>query len=282
MTIDKLLREAVPALKERGFTKLDAEVILGHILGKDRVYLHIHGDLTIGREQEARFHQAVRELAEGRPLHYITGSKEWMGLDFLLDENVLIPREDTRILLEEILKLKGRFQSPVIVEIGTGSGILPVLLKKEWQEAEVHTTEIDERTLAKARANFDLHLVQVESHHCDFLEDIIGMGIRADILFSNPPYISEEEFEELDDSVKREPYGALVGGADGLEYYRRMARECPQVLKDEGMLLVEIGWKQGEAVQRIFEEAGFSHLATVKDDGGRDRVVIMEYGNDEY
>ena len=276
MTIDKLLREALTNIRERGCTRLDAEVILGHILGKDRVYLHVHGDMEVGREQEASFQKAMRELAQGKPLHYITGSKEWMGLDFLLDENVLIPREDTRILLEEILKLKAFFKKPIIIEIGTGSGILPVLLKKEWQEAEVHTTEIDERTLAKARANFDLHQVQVKSHHCDFLEAIISKGIHGDILFSNPPYISEEEYEELEDCVKNEPYGALVGGADGLEYYRRMALECPQVLKDGGTLLVEIGWKQAAAVRGIFEAAGLTHLKTVRDDGDRDRVVIME------
>lgn len=276
MTIDLLLKEAVAGLRVQGGDKLDAEVLLARLLGRERVYLHIHGDEDLEEDVCSRYRSLVSRLAAGEPLHYLIGGKEWMGLEFILDENVLIPREDTRILLERILALKERFTAPVLVEIGTGSGILPVLIRKEWPEAEVHATEIDEKTLAVARENIRRHQADVHTYHCDFLDSIREEGVRADILFSNPPYISEEEYRELDPTVRREPYGALVGGEDGLACYRRLAEEYSDVLKEGGFLLVEIGWKQGAAVRRIFEEAGLQFVATVPDDAGRDRVVIVE------
>ena len=281
MNIESALRLAMTSLKETKFGKLEAEVILANLLDKDRVYLHINAKNELDDRIIEKFERNIDELINNKPLQYITGKQEWMGLDFKVNENVLIPREDTRILLEQILKLKDIIKEPTIIEIGTGSGILPVLIKKNWSNARVIATEISKETLKVARENFLLHSVEVESYNCDFLDDIKSNGIKADIIFSNPPYISEEEYRELEEEVKKEPYGALVGGTDGLEYYRRLAGEYKDVAKDHAYILLELGWSQYEAARQIFEEEGLKFIGIYKDDGNRDRVLVMEHKNND-
>lgn len=281
MNIETALRLAMTRLKETKFSKLEAEVILANLLDKDRVYLHIHNKEELDDRTIEKFERNIEELIDNKPLQYITGEQEWMGLSFKVDEHVLIPREDTRILLEQILKLKEVIKEPTIIEIGTGSGILPVLIKKNWSESWVVATEISKETLKVARENFNSHGVNIESFNCDFLEDIRNNGIKADIIFSNPPYISEEEYRELDEEVKKEPYGALVGGTDGLDYYRRLAREYKDVANYHAYILLELGWSQYEAVRTILEEEGLKFIGIYKDDGNRDRVLVMEHKNNE-
>ncbi len=281
MNIEDVLKKAKSKLKNTQYGKLEAEVILANLLEKDRVYLHINNKKELDSVFIDIFLKNIDELINNKPLHYIIGKKEWMGLSFKVDENVLIPREDTRILLEQILKFKNIINKPTIIEIGTGSGILPVLIKKNWPEARVIVTEIAQDTLKIACENFHLHNVDIEAYNCDFLDDIRLNGVKADIIFSNPPYISEEEYLDLDEEVKREPYGALVGGADGLEYYRRLAEEYIDVVKDHAYILLELGWQQYEKVRYIFEEKGLKFIGIYKDDGNRNRVLVMEHINNE-
>ncbi|MDD2370915.1 MAG: peptide chain release factor N(5)-glutamine methyltransferase [Firmicutes bacterium] len=281
MNIKELLKEANLKLKVTDYGRLEAEVILAHILKKDRVYLHININQELEKCIINKFFKNIDELIKNKPLQYITGNQEWMGLDFIVNEKVLIPREDTRILLEQILALKSKFNDPIMVEIGTGSGILPVLIKKNWNEAKIFTTEISLDTLNIARENFKNHNVEVQSFNCDFLETIKKNKIKADIIFSNPPYISEEEYLELDPGVKKEPYGALVGGKDGLEYYRRLAEEYIDVVRETAYILIELGWEQYEAVREILENKGLKFVGIYKDDGNRNRVLVMEHINNE-
>lgn len=281
MTIETALKAAVDRLRGNRHGRLEAEVLLADLLGKTRVYLHINIKDELPDEVVQEFKIRIEELLLDKPLQYLTGSTEWMGLEFKVDENVLIPREDTRVLLEQVLALKenklDKLAAPVIIEIGTGSGILPTLIKKNWPEARVITTEIHAETLEIARENFRKHQVDVEAYNCDFLDEIRKRGIKADIILSNPPYISEEEYEELDEGVRKEPRRALVGGQDGLSYYRRLAKEYKDVVKKRAFILVEIGWKQAMDVRQIFEEQGLVFYGTYKDDGDRDRVIKMEH-----
>lgn len=288
MNIGNLLKSAVEKLRTTQYGKLEAEVILASILNKERVYLHININEELEQSIIEKFNKSLDELLNNKPLQYITGKEEWMGYEFLVDENVLIPREDTRILLEQILSLKDKLKNsikdkktaPNIVEIGTGSGILPVLVKKNWPEANIFVTEISKATLGIARENFKKHNVDIESFNCDFLEDIKKNKIKTDIIFSNPPYISEEEFKTLDPAVKKEPYQALVGGFDGLLYYRRLAEEFKDVVEKQAYILIEIGWEQYAAVREIFEKKGLNFIGVYKDDGNRNRVLVMEYIED--
>jgi len=281
MNIEDILKKAQNKLKNTHYGKLEAEVILANLLKKERVYLHINNKEELDDLIKDVFLKNIDELINNKPLQYITGKEEWMGLTFKVNENVLIPREDTRILLEQILKFKDILNFPTILEIGTGSGILPVLIKKNWPEARVVVTEISKDTLNVARENFREHNIDIESHNCDFLDDIIVNNIKADIIFSNPPYISELEYLELDEAVKNEPYGALVGGTDGLNYYRRLAEEYLEVVKDHSYILLELGWQQYEDVRNIFERKGLRFIGIYKDDGNRNRVLVMEYINNE-
>ncbi len=282
MNIEEILKNAREKLNSTPYDKLEAEVILANLLDKERVYLHINNKKELDDEIIKLYESSIEDLKNYKPLQYITGSHEWMGLIFKVDENVLIPREDTRILLEQILGFKNMIEKPTIIEIGTGSGILPVLIKKSWPEARLIVTEISIDTLKVARENFKKHNVEIESYNCDFLIDVKLNDIKADIIFSNPPYISEEEYLELDEEVKREPYGALVGGQDGLDYYRRLAVEYIDVIKERAYILVELGWQQYELVRNIFEEKGLKFKGIYKDDGNRNRVLVMEHINYEY
>lgn len=281
MNIIDLLKKAQFKLKNSNYGRLEAEVILASILKKERVYLHININEELDNLVTNDFLKKIDELLDNKPLQYITGSQEWMGLDFMVNEQVLIPREDTRILLEQILILKEKIEKPTMVEIGTGSGILPVLIKKNWEEAKIFVTEINESTFSIAIENFQKHNVEVQAFNCDFLEEIKKNNIKADILFSNPPYISEKEYLELDKEVKNEPYLALVGGKDGLEYYRRLAEEYIDVVAARAYILIEIGWQQYEYVRSIFEKKGLKFIGIFKDDGDRDRVLVMEHTNND-
>ena len=276
MTIYDLLKEGKRKAKAVGYCGTEVEDLLADVLNKERVYLHMYGDENVDSSIENIFLEKIAMLEAGYPFHYVMGKKEWMELDFLVTEATLIPREDTRILLEAILSLKDKLKNSVLVEIGTGSGILPVLVKKNWEESQVYTVEVCEATLAVAKENFKNHHVDITVFNGDFLEPVKEKGITCNVLFSNPPYISKEEIEVLDDSVKKEPYGALYGGEDGLDYYRRLGNEYPMVLNKEGYLIVEIGWLQGPAVKEIFKSKGLTYVATLKDDGQRDRVIMMQ------
>lgn len=282
MNIEDIIKKSREKLNNTPYGKLEAEVILANLLDKDRVYLHINNKEELDDRIIKLFESSLDDLIKNKPLQYITGYQEWMGLVFRVDENVLIPREDTRILLEQILEFKNIIEKPTILEIGTGSGILPVLIKKNWPEARLIVTEISKDTLKVASENFKKHNVEIESYNCDFLNDVKLNDIKADIIFSNPPYISEEEYLELDEEVKREPYGALVGGQDGLYYYRRLAVEYIDVVKERAYILVELGWQQYEMVRNIFEEKGLKFIGIYKDDGNRNRVLVMEHINNEY
>ncbi len=277
MNIEDLLKKAQLKLKNSNYGRLEAEVILAKIIKKNRVYLHINNKDNLDDQVINKFIKNIDELLDNKPLQYITSNQEWMGLDFKVNETVLIPREDTRILLEQILLLKKKFIEPTMVEIGTGSGILPVLIKKNWNEANLFVTEISLEALNVARENFKKHSIEVQSYNCDFLDIIKKKCIKADIIFSNPPYISEAEYLELDKSVQNEPYSALVGGKDGLDYYRRLAEEYIDIVGDYAYILIELGWEQYEAVRKIFELKGLKFMGIFKDDGNRNRVLVMEH-----
>lgn len=276
MTIYDLLKKAKKKAKAAGCYGVEVEAILADVLNKERVYLHMYGEKNVDSLIEDTFFKKIDMLEAGYPFHYIMGKKEWMGLDFLVTEATLIPREDTRILLEAILSLKDKVGNPVLVEIGTGSGILPVLVKKNWKDSMIYTVEVNEATLAVAKENFKNHHVEIRALKGDFLEPLKERNVTCKVLFSNLPYISKAEMEVLDDSVKKEPYEALFGGEDGLDYYKRLSNEYSLVLEKSGYLIVEIGWLQGSTVKEIFESKGLSYVATFRDDGNRDRVIMMQ------
>ena len=278
MTIKEAIDLGKEKLKETSFDRLEVEVILAYILKRERTYLHINIDKEISLEDRESFLKAIEDFKVGKPLQYIVGMEEWQGLEFLCNENTLIPREDTRILLEEAEKLIALFDArATVIEIGTGSGILATLLKKNNPKIAIYAVEKNPQTFKVAERNFNRHEVEIKGFVGDLLEPIKKNNIKGDILISNPPYISLKDYENLDIWVKNEPYEALMGGLDGLDFYRSIADSYKAALKEEGYLAVEIGWNQFLAVKNIFEEKGLSFFARRVDDGGRDRVIVMKY-----
>lgn len=279
MTIKEAINLGKEKLKATPFGRLEAEVVLAYILKKTRTYLHININEEVSPSDKESFLKEIEAFKNGRPLQYIVGMEEWQGLKFFCDKNTLIPREDTRILLEETERLIARFKGRVVViEIGTGSGILATLLKKNNPNIDMYVVEKNPKTFKVAERNFDKHNVEINGFVGDLLKPIKKNNVKADILISNPPYISLRDYRKLDIWVKNEPYEALIGGLDGLDFYRRIAGSYKPVLKEGGYVVVEIGFNQFLAVKNIFKEKGLTFFAGGVDDCGRDRVIIMRYG----
>jgi len=271
-TVQELLQWAALFLgKER---QMEAELLLSKVSGYSRAKLWAYPEVKLSKRDQDFFTQLVQLRQSGEPLQYLLGTQSFMGLDFLVNKNVLIPRSDTEVLVEETLNLAKNMQGPLrILDLCTGSGAIAISLAKYLPEAAVTAVDISSEALETARANAELNNL---CQPVEFLQgDLfcpIGQGIFH-IITSNPPYITTAEMLKLPDDVKKEPYIALWGGEDGLDFYRRIIKESRQHLKFPGWLLVEIGWQQGERIKALFEKNGFDQCQIIKDWAGHDRVV---------
>ncbi|WP_026477354.1 peptide chain release factor N(5)-glutamine methyltransferase [Alkaliphilus transvaalensis] len=279
-----LLKEAIQKLKtiEIETPQLDAEVILCHLLKVERIHLHMYPEKEIPREICQLFWEAVEKRCNFMPVQYIVNQQEFMGMDFYVEEGVLIPRGDTEILVEEVINLYQEYYSPKpvkIVDIGTGSGAITISLAKLIKQSEVISIDISPKALQIAEKNA-LNLGVQEK--IQFLEGSLFQPLEGksycntlQFIVSNPPYIPRKVVEGLAPQVKDfEPWLALVGGEDGLDFYRQIINEAPMYLEDEGWLAFEIGYDQGEAVSMLMGKRGFKEVKIIKDLAGLDRVVL--------
>jgi len=226
------------------------------------------------------FFELVKRRIKGEPIQYIIGCQEFMGMDFRVDQRVLIPRRDTEILVEHVIRKVKEFEGPVhIVEVGTGSGAIAVSLAANLPKARVTAIDIDSGALEVAKGNATLHRVQerivfLQGDLFEPLKDGPETG-RFDVLVSNPPYIPTVEIETLEVQVKDyEPRIALDGGWDGLDFYKRLASLAPGYLKPGALWAVEVGYNQADAVKGILEKVGiYTEIQLIKDLSGIDRVV---------
>ncbi len=302
-TIGELLKWGKKELRETGLRSpdLDAEVLLMEVLGVERLVLHVYPERVVEPGQHEAYEEGIRRRKAQEPLHYITGKKEFMGLDFHVEKGVLIPRGDTEVVVEaaidtlkEIGKKKGfRDEELNLVEkaerrgelraldIGVGSGAIAVSLLYYVKNLYMIGTDISPIPLKVTGINAKNHGV---AHRLGLLEGSLFEALdRAlppeertfDLIISNPPYISFEVKEDLDREVKDyEPEEALFAEDHGLFYYREIARRAPSYLKTKGYLVFEIGYDQGNDVRRILQQAGFSGVQILKDLENRDRVVM--------
>lgn len=236
----------------------------------------MHQELLIDDEQ--RLSEALNELTTGKPYQQILGETEFYGLTFFVDENVLIPRPETEELLEiTIQKIRSlSVQSPRILDIGTGSGIIPIILKKYFPEADVSSIDFSEMALKTAQRNANLHQVKVNFIHADYLN--FKLEENYDIIISNPPYIGIEEEIEIADSVKEfEPRIALFSPtADALIFYRKIAKDAEQHLNNNGWIFLEINQKLGEETLSLFVNNHFKNASLIKDISENNRFVIVK------
>lgn len=255
--------------------ELDARLLLEEICGTDRNTLLVHGDRNVTEEELAQYKEMLEKRSVHIPLQQIIGRQSFMGLDFYVDENVLIPRQDTELLVEEALK--ELHDGMRILDMCTGSGCILLSLLKYSNDCEGIGADISEEALKVAERNrVQLGLENAAFIRSDLFEAVEG---KFDLLVSNPPYICSDVIDTLMPEVREhEPRQALDGSADGLHFYRRILAECRTYLKPGGMLLFEIGYDQGEAVKRLMEENGFLEVEVKKDYGRLDRVVLGTLG----
>ncbi|MBP5200261.1 MAG: peptide chain release factor N(5)-glutamine methyltransferase [Schwartzia sp.] len=255
--------------------RLDAEVLLSHLLGQKRIFLYVHFDQPLTAEELARYREMVKRRAAGEPVAYICGEKEFMGLTFKVTPAVLVPRPDTETLVEAAIeRLKGK-EGARIADVCTGSGAIALALAHYLPESSVTATDISSDALEIAKQNAEtLGLSErVQFFEGDLLAPLAGETFDA--IVSNPPYIPGAEIEGLPREVRAEPKIALDGGADGLDFYRRLVRESSALLKDGGFLAVECGDTQAGAIAEMAKDGGFGKTEIVRDLADKERVIVL-------
>ncbi len=253
-----------------------ARLLLEFCCGTDRNTLLVHGDRRVSAEEYDRYQDCIEKRRKRIPLQYITGEQAFMGLTFQVDQNVLIPRQDTEILVEEVMR---RLHDGMrILDLCTGSGCILLSLLHYSNGCTGVGTDLSGAALQTARENAGrVPGTDVTWIQSDLFENI-DTAERFDIIVSNPPYIRTDVIDTLMPEVKDyEPHPALDGKEDGLYFYREIIAQAGAYLNPEGMLFFEIGYDQGEAVRKLMEEAGYREVEVVKDYAGLDRVVYGEY-----
>ena len=258
--------------------RLDVEILLQKALGDvDRIYIHMNINKELTEEQYELFKKLIKDRLNGRPIAYIVGNREFMGLDFYVKEGLLIPRPDTEVLVEEIIELCKDKEKVDILDIGTGSGAITVSLAKYIENANLTSFDISDIPLEVGPMNAKANNVdnKIKFMKSDLFSAIEGKNIKFDVIVSNPPYIPKCDMDTLHTQVKDyEPYNALEGGEDGLDFYREITKQSSVYLKENGILAYEVGHDQAIDVSSIMEEYGYSKIYTKKDIQGIDRVVI--------
>ena len=251
--------------------RLEAEWMLCEALSLDRVGLYLNFDKPLTEPELATYRGMVGRRGRREPLQYILGSQEFMGLDFKVTPAVLIPRHDTEVLVAEGAKRGAGAHS--ILDIGTGSGCVAIALAKALPEAEICSVDVSGDALAVARDNAEQNGVAVQFFQGSLFEPFAGR--RFDMIVSNPPYIPAAELDALQQEVRGfEPLGALDGGADGLDFYRRITESAPEHMTAGGWLLFEVGAGQAPDVLALLERGGFAaDCFTQTDPAGIERVV---------
>lgn len=275
-TLGRLLTWTTNFLKDKqaDSPRLDAEVLLAHILGVQRIALYTRFDELANDEVRNRYRQLVKQRVEGCPVAYLVGFKEFYNLRFNVTPAVLIPRPETELLVLEAIRLAKPHSTPRIVDVGTGSGAVALTLAKHLPQARMTTIDISPEALEVAKKNAEQHkLTSVRFLQGDLLQPVANE--KFDLVVSNPPYIDSEVVKQLPITVKNfEPKLALDGGPGGTALIERLATEAKTVLEPGGHLLLEIGADQGKSVPALLEKlGGYGPVTVLPDHAGLPRVV---------
>lgn len=248
---------------------LDAWYLLQMVCKIERSYYYVHGEEDITQDAQKEYEIAVQKRAEHIPLQYIIGEQEFMGLRFKVNSNVLIPRQDTETLVEQVLKIVKPGMK--VLDLCTGSGCVLISVLKNAPELTGMGSDISKTALLVAKENAKLHEVDAEWVRSDLFDNITE---TFDVIMANPPYIPTGEILSLMPEVRDfEPENALDGGADGLDFYRKIAGQVKDYLNPGGYVYMEIGYDQGEAGSELMRNAGFTEVEVIKDLARNDRVV---------
>lgn len=276
MTFREALNWGKEKLQHAGIPEydLDAWLLLEHVSGLSRAMYFVRDREEMEESCREQYEEAIRKRESRVPLQHITGVQEFMGYEFHVNEHVLIPRQDTEILVEEADRAADDTGAKRILDVCTGSGCILLSLLKMNENRTGTGSELSEPALKMAEEN--RRLLEIPEERAAFVQSDLFERIEGtyDMIVSNPPYIRTEEIRKLQEEVRlHDPYGALDGKEDGLYFYRRIISEAGGYFDHQGTLLFEIGYDQAEDVKRLMEEAGYSQIYVKKDLAGLDRVV---------
>lgn len=267
------LQDALSAARAAGLDRLDAQLLLGHVLGRSRAWLLAHDDEALSAEQIATFEALVARRREGEPVAYLLGEKEFHGLLLQVDARVLVPRPDTEVLVDWALELLrtelAAVRQPTVADLGTGSGAIALAVRHAFPAAAVTATDASAEAIAVARANGDRLGLTVEWLHGHWWAPLAGR--RFDLVLSNPPYIREADPHLA--ALVHEPRGALAAGASGLDDLRSIVASAGAHLHPGGWLLLEHGFDQAAEVGQLLCDAGFGAIQTRRDLAGLPRCT---------
>lgn len=284
LTVKEILQRTVEHFTKYGIPnpRLDAEVLLADLLGIERIQLYVRFDQPLNKNEIDQYRQRVVWRSKRVPVQYILDRQEFMSLEFQVNKHVLIPRPETELLVETVIDFvqESNLESPVIADIGTGSGVIAVSLAHYLPQARVIATDISGEALELAKENAKQHEVshQIKFLKGSFLTPLTEIKQKVDVLVANPPYIDQQGLEELPPEVKYEPQLALDGGSDGLAAYRQiignnLSHGLNALLKTSGLLAVEVGANQGEQVASLMAK-DFRQIMIIPDLAGFGRVVL--------
>ena len=278
-------RRALLAQEEPQDASMMARNLLSYYTGQSQEYILSHMELYAGEDVCQKMEDATQRLLKEEPLPYVLGEWEFYGLNLYVNENVLIPRDDTcavvSLAINQALFLP---ESPRILDLCTGSGCIGLAVASRVKDARVTLADVSKDALAVAKKNLMAHKMsaRVSCIHADALKPAPAVLGKFDMIISNPPYIPNRELEELPISVREyEPHLALFGGDDGLNFYRAISKNYAEALKPGGYLAFEFGDDQGDDVCRILEECGYTIIERAKDFNERERAVLAQYGRKE-
>lgn len=274
LTIRKALHNA-----QQKVDPTDARLLLQALLNVDHVYLITHDDETLSAAQQTHYAHWLTRATTGEPIPYIVGRAPFFGRSFKTTPDVLIPRPETELLVEEALRWGQAHHAQNIIDVGTGSGCIPITLALEWQDSPKPTitaVDISPAALTIAQENAHTHNAPVTFHHSDLLTAVHG---PFNLITANLPYITDAEWTELDDGVKSyEPALALRGGRDGLDLIRPLLQQATNKIAPHTLILLEIGWQQGKnALQTAADIFPTAHITLLKDYANHDRIIRIEH-----
>lgn len=277
-TIGQLIDLSAAYLADKGCqsARLDAELLLGHVLDLDRLDLYLNLDKPLRNEEVEQYRNLIGRRGQRIPVAYLTGVREFYSLPIEVTRDVLIPRPETEFLVDKVLELLEPNLPTNILEIGTGSGAVAAALAYQDPNIRVTATDISPQALEVAKSN--AVRLEVDSQ-IDFITSDLFANVTGKyfVICSNPPYIPREEMAQLTPEVRSEPATALDGGPDGLDFYRRILDQASEFLERPGFVAVEIGWNQAAEIRDLGERAGLEWLVTQKDYGDQDRVVVFSW-----
>lgn len=275
MKINEIIKKGIDELKENNIEEpiLKMRILVANIINKNKEYITTHGEDVLDEDSKKEILSGIDKLKKHLPIQYITKNQEFMKLKFYVNENVLIPRSDTEILVEEVINTY-KNEKVKILDLCTGSGCIAISLKKYIPNAIVYASDISKPALNVAKINSTNNNVEIKFICSDMFKNI-GKN-RFDVIVSNPPYIKRKIINTLDEEVKNEPIIALDGGNDGLNFYREIIKQSYEYLTQNGMIFLEIGYDQKEElIELIREDKRYEFIKAKRDLGNNDRIVVI-------